>query len=761
MSSLYQSSLYGRTLSLFGLQICDTTLPDAAATIISAAQSQERLNVAFVNAHCVNQWHQDEDYRKSLQSFDVLFADGVGMKIAAKAAGDDLTDNVNGTDLFPLLCEEAAETGVPIFLLGAQKGRADETARRMSILYPGLNIAGTHHGFFASEQDEAAVIDRINASGAAILFVALGVPLQEKWIERNRARLEPHVILGVGGLFDYYSGAIERAPEKLRKNGLEWAWRLAQEPGRLWQRYIIGNAEFLARLAWFKLTNAALLSQPHTLATAGGSPDGFARMSLATDTSRVGGAGAPACVAGNHGRPVRISHRVFSDVAMAAGVAVAAIASWIMMPPAEAIAAAGLFPAYVVLLAALLQNADFDLFEPFRQRDLDTHVCVHAAAVLAAAALSWMMTGSASLTALGLAKWFTASLAGGLAVFYAAKRLANSVFFAPRLARRVAVFGSGAISAKVFEEIRTRRTHVAFSGLFDDRVAADRAVDCGVPVQGGFSDLVEKARRGEVDEVVLALPQSATRRIAYCARKLAEFPVDVQICTHVATEYPGRHLKDFRTSMLGAVGLLQLRQRPLSDWSALAKRAEDILFSSIALVLTLPIWIVAAAAIKLTSKGPVFFVQSRMGLNNRNIRVIKFRTMRVMEDGAAVVQASKNDDRVTAVGRFLRKSSIDELPQLINVLKGDMSLVGPRPHALAHDKYFGSLVYRYANRHQVKPGITGLAQVSGFRGETPQTRLMSKRVQYDLWYIENWSLLLDLKILFMTPFACLIDKKAY
>jgi putative colanic acid biosynthesis UDP-glucose lipid carrier transferase len=177
--------------------------------------------------------------------------------------------------------------------------------------------------------------------------------------------------------------------------------------------------------------------------------------------------------------------------------------------------------------------------------------------------------------------------------------------------------------------------------------------------------------------------------------------------------------------------------------------------------MTLPVFIAAAIAVKLSSKGPVFFIQNRMGLNNRNIRVIKFRTMSVMEDGATVVQASKNDTRITAVGRVLRKWSIDELPQLINVLKGEMSLVGPRPHALAHDKYFGSIVYRYANRHQVKPGITGLAQVSGFRGETPNPRLMSKRVQYDLWYIENWSLLLDLKVILFTPFSCLLDKKAY
>lgn len=749
----------GRTLTLFGLPIRDTTLPEAAATIIAAAQSNAKLNVAFVNAHCVNQFHQDESYRRSLQAFDVLYADGVGMRIAAKAAGDDLADNVNGTDLFPILCEEAAESGVPIFLLGAQRGRADETARRMAMLYPGLNIAGTHHGFFDSDEDEQAVIERINASNAAILFVALGVPLQEKWIERNRARLRPNVILGVGGLFDYYSGAIPRAPEHLRDNGLEWAWRLAQEPTRLWRRYVIGNLQFMARVAWCKLVNADIRSYPEALIA--GSDDVLLRGAAAAEAVLSPAHQPATSYPAPEGRISRISRRVFSDVAVAASIATAIVGSWLLMPPLEASAAMGLFPVYVVLLATFVHSSGIELFEKFRQRDLDVQIAVHSAAVAGAAALTWLASGSVPLPPVSFVQWLAASLAGGLGMIYLAKRLAASRFLAPRLARRVAVFGSGPISARVYEEIRTGKSELEFSGLYDDRHNSERLVDCGVKVDGTFNDLVERAKRGEIDEIILALPQSATRRIAECARKLAEFPVDVQICTHVATEYPGRHIKDYRTSMLGAVGLLQLRARPLNDWSAIAKRAEDLIAGSALLVVTLPIFVAAALAVKLTSKGPVFFIQKRMGLNNRNIHVIKFRTMSVMEDGASVVQASKNDTRITPVGRFLRKWSIDELPQLINVLKGEMSLVGPRPHALAHDKHFGSIVYRYANRHQVKPGITGLAQISGYRGETPYPRLMSKRVQYDLWYIENWSLLLDLKVILFTPFSCLLDKKAY
>lgn len=243
------ASSTARDIDVFGLRIQDTTLHGAAETIVSSAAAGANLRVGFVNAHCVNEMHKNTNYRASLEGFDILYADGMGMRIAANAVGETLADNVNGTDLFPILCEQAADAGVPIFLLGARDGLADRTARRMASLYPGLNVAGSHHGYFKTQAEERALIDMINKSGAEILFVALGVPLQELWIERNRPRLRPSVIVGVGGLFDYYSGRIPRAPVAMRRTGMEWLWRLAMEPSRLWRRYILGNAEFLGRVA--------------------------------------------------------------------------------------------------------------------------------------------------------------------------------------------------------------------------------------------------------------------------------------------------------------------------------------------------------------------------------------------------------------------------------------------------------------------------------------------------------------------------------
>jgi len=168
-----------------------------------------------------------------------------------------------------------------------------------------------------------------------------------------------------------------------------------------------------------------------------------------------------------------------------------------------------------------------------------------------------------------------------------------------------------------------------------------------------------------------------------------------------------------------------------------------------------------ALAIKLEGPGPVLFRQKRGGLNHSVFQVLKFRTMRVMEEGAAVTQATRNDTRVTRVGRFLRKTSLDELPQLVNIVLGDMSLVGPRPHALVHDEHYGEMLERYANRHQVKPGLTGWAQVNGFRGETLNPDDMRRRVEYDLEYIDHWSLLFDLKILAVTPFYGFAGRNAF
>ena len=239
-----------RMISLFGLNITDTTIDNAAGWIVRRAQGAAPIQVSFLNADCVNVMHRDPKYQEALQQSDRIFADGIGVRLAARMAGHSLRDNVNGTDLFPVLCAHAARSGVGVFLFGAREGRARKAGEKMRQAIPGLTISGCHHGYVKDARAEAEVIDAINNSGAGIVLVALGAPSQELWIARNRHKLRPAVVVGVGGLFDYYSGSVARAPLVVRKLSLEWVWRLAMEPRRLARRYIIGNVEFLMRIGF-------------------------------------------------------------------------------------------------------------------------------------------------------------------------------------------------------------------------------------------------------------------------------------------------------------------------------------------------------------------------------------------------------------------------------------------------------------------------------------------------------------------------------
>ena len=237
-----------RTISLFGLDLASTAPEKAAAHIVDRAGAGERTTVNFINAHCVNLARRDAQYRRDLQESDLLLPDGIGVEIAACLNGVEVPHNLNGTDLFPLICQRAAIDGTGLFLLGGQPGVADGTAAWACGEWPALRIRGTQHGYF-DRAEEDLLIERINASGAGILLVGFGAPLQEGWIARNRHRLQVPVVMGVGGLFDYYSGRIPRAPQAVRALRSEWIWRLAMEPRRMASRYLVGNAVFLAHAA--------------------------------------------------------------------------------------------------------------------------------------------------------------------------------------------------------------------------------------------------------------------------------------------------------------------------------------------------------------------------------------------------------------------------------------------------------------------------------------------------------------------------------
>ncbi len=252
----------------------------------------------------------------------------------------------------------------------------------------------------------------------------------------------------------------------------------------------------------------------------------------------------------------------------------------------------------------------------------------------------------------------------------------------------------------------------------------------------------------EADDIMIALPPGYGSLANHILREVQKVPADI----HIVPDFGGLRLSGLRFGQMGELTYVTTTSKPITGWGAFLKKAEDYVLAATALILLAPAMAVIAIAIKLDSKGPVFFRQRRHGYNHKVIKVLKFRSMTTMDDGQHVAQAARNDPRVTRVGRILRRMSLDELPQFWNVLRGDMSVVGPRPHALAHNTHYGDLIENYANRHRVKPGITGWAQVHGFRGETGDSEKMAQRIRYDLEYIDNWSIWLDLKIILMTPF---------
>jgi exopolysaccharide biosynthesis WecB/TagA/CpsF family protein len=237
---------------ILGLRFWDIDLDRAAQFLTDAALTDKRLQVYFVNAHCINVAARDTRYAQLLRSAPFLFADGAGMALAARLAGAGLANNVNGTDLFPKLCAAAAAAAVPVAFLGARPGVARQCATLMERQYPGLQVVWVEDGYLSSEAEAVKLAD-LNASGARILLVAKGVPAQEHWIAAHAERVVPPVILGVGALFDFYSGAVPRAPLLLRRLRMEWAYRLLREPRRLFLRYVIGNPEFVARALYWRL----------------------------------------------------------------------------------------------------------------------------------------------------------------------------------------------------------------------------------------------------------------------------------------------------------------------------------------------------------------------------------------------------------------------------------------------------------------------------------------------------------------------------
>ncbi len=378
-------------------------------------------------------------------------------------------------------------------------------------------------------------------------------------------------------------------------------------------------------------------------------------------------------------------------------------------------------------------------------------------------AMAYLLNWTSALERRWLVVWFCTTILALLSVRWLVARLVHRWALEGRLVRRAVIVGGGPAAEELVDAIeRTGEEGIQILGIFDDRHGDRSPEQLGRYLKlGAFEDLVGFCRSARIDLLIVTLPLTAEDRLHALLKRLWVLPVDIRLSAHTSK----LRLRPRSYSYIGGVPFLALFDKPLSDWSAFVKAVEDRVLGALMLVALSPLMALVALAVRLDSRGPVLFRQNRYGFNNELIGVYKFRSMYTdKSDADAAKLVTKGDPRVTRVGRFIRKTSLDELPQLLNVVRGELSLVGPRPHAQlakADNELYHDVVEGYFARHKLKPGITGWAQVNGWRGETDTVEKIEQRVAYDLQYIDNWSVWFDLYILALTPFALIKSENAY
>ncbi|ANS42050.1 UDP-glucose:undecaprenyl-phosphate glucose-1-phosphate transferase [Serratia inhibens PRI-2C] len=351
-------------------------------------------------------------------------------------------------------------------------------------------------------------------------------------------------------------------------------------------------------------------------------------------------------------------------------------------------------------------------------------------------------------------KWYVTVALGLILGRYLIRKLLGVLRKLGYNTRNVVIVGSLPVGIRLAESL-SEAHWMGFNvlGVYND----ERIDTHTVPFKGDIDQLISDAKEGGIDRIYIAMPMNEELEIKAIIAKLTDTTCSVMLIPDLFTF----NLLQSRTEEINGVSVIPLVDSPMSGVNAIIKQVEDFTLALLIILFISPILLIIACLIKITSPGPVIFKQKRYGIDGKAIEVWKFRSMNVMENGDRVVQAKKGDLRITPLGAFLRSTSLDELPQFFNVLKGDMSIVGPRPHAIAHNEQYRKLINGYMLRHKMKPGITGWAQINGWRGETDTLEKMEKRVEYDLEYIRNWSVWFDLKIIFLTVFKGFIHKAAY
>jgi len=374
--------------------------------------------------------------------------------------------------------------------------------------------------------------------------------------------------------------------------------------------------------------------------------------------------------------------------------------------------------------------------------------------------LAFLFKDSAHFSRVTITLWAIITPVALLVYRFFIRTLLGRLHTAGKNTRRVAIIGAGALGERIAQTLQ-EATMLGYKAVafYDDDSNKHGSIIAGVPVISSIDKLLASSDcEVTYDEIYIALPMRAEVRIKEILNALADSSLTVKFIP----DFFSFDLLHSRLTDIGGIPIISVYDSPLnSAGNAFLKRMEDIILSMLIITTISPLLIMIAAMIKLTSPGPVIFKQRRYGINGEEMTIYKFRSMTVCDDGENITQATKGDVRITKVGAFLRRTSLDELPQFFNVLAGNMSIVGPRPHASAHNEQYRKLIPKYMLRHLVKPGITGWAQIHGWRGETDTLEKMEKRVEFDLHYIDNWSLWLDIKIVLLTFIRGFVNKNAY
>ena len=452
-----------------------------------------------------------------------------------------------------------------------------------------------------------------------------------------------------------------------------------------------------------------------------------------------------------------------TDAAILTCLAIGICAVTALDPDATTPARTGYFSLTMVMLCLLLLR-EFKLYTPTSLATLKTmFLSIAVVEITGSAFIASSAVFGLPLRVNAIAMWLLASGTYMLISRLGALVLSKPLVEQGRLLRRIAIVGGGKAAEETIALLESSPDlQIEIVGLFDDRfdTRSPESVRRHKKL-GSIVDLSAYARANRVDLVIVAIPMTAEQRLLHILKRLWELPVDIRISAassqlkFAAAAY----------SHLGKLPLLSVFERPLNSWNQFLKDSLDRCIALVAIIVLSPALVFVAIAVKWESRGPIIFRQKRFGFNNELIEVYKFRSMYVdKSDASATTLVTKDDPRVTKVGRIIRKTSLDELPQLFNVLKGTLSLVGPRPHATqakAAGGLYDEVVEGYFARHKVKPGITGWAQVNGWRGETDTVEKITERVKHDLEYIDHWSLVFDLRILLKTPLALLKSENAY